>query len=66
MNKNPALWMLVSGVVAVWNLYEIFGPQDEAPSQTLLILNWICVVCGVAGLVGGVIQLVQQKSRENA
>jgi hypothetical protein len=66
MNKNPALWILILSVVVVWNLYEIFGPQTEAPSQGVLILNWICLVCGAAGLVGAVIQLVQQKKGESA
>jgi hypothetical protein len=66
MSKKPALWVLVLSVVVFWNFYQIFGPQDEAPSQGVLVLTWICLVLASVGLVGAVIQLVQQKKRENA
>ena len=65
-NKNPGLWIVILLVVTGWNLYEIFGPQTEAPSQAIVILNWVVVVCGVAGLIGAVMQLVQKKNRESA
>ena len=65
-NKNPGLWAVLLLVVVGWNLYDILGPQDEAPSQTLLILKWVLVACGVAGLIGAVAQLMQQKNREGA
>ncbi len=45
MNKNPGLWVVILAAVVVWNLYEIFGPQDEAPPPGCLILNWVLVVC---------------------
>ncbi|HXC26776.1 MAG TPA: hypothetical protein VNV38_02395 [Stellaceae bacterium] len=66
MYKNPGLWLVVMIVVVGYNLYGIFGPQDEAPSQGLLILNWVLIVCGVAGLIGAGIQLTQHKNREGA
>lgn len=65
-NRNPGLWMIVMIAVIGWNLYEIFGPQLETPPTSIVILNWILVVCGVAGLIGAVIQFTQQKSREGA
>jgi hypothetical protein len=66
MNKNPGLWIVILVVVVALNLYDIIGPQQEAPSQGVVILNWILLVCGAAGLIGAVMQLVQQKNRENA
>jgi hypothetical protein len=66
MSKNPALWIALMIAVVGYNLYGIVGPRDEAPSQGLLILNWVLLLCGVAGLIGAVMQLVQQKNREGA
>jgi hypothetical protein len=66
MNKNPSLWIVILVAIVGLNLYDIVGPQQEAPSQGLVILNWILLVCGAAGLVGAVTQLVQQKKRESA
>jgi hypothetical protein len=63
MSKNPGVWIVVMLVVLGWNLYEIFGPQGEAPSQAVVILNWICVVCAAAGLVGGVMQLMKNQEK---
>jgi hypothetical protein len=66
-NKNPGLWVVILVVVVGYNLYEIFGPQSEAPAQAVVILNWVCVVCGGAGLIGAIVQLMQQqKKREGA
>ena len=65
-NKNPGLWIVLLAAVTAWNLYDIFGPQTETPPQSIVILNWVLVVCGAAGLVGAVMQLVQQKNRERA
>jgi hypothetical protein len=64
MNKPPGLWIVILLAVVLWNLYEIFGPQPETPPQSIVILNWVLVACGVAGLVGAVMQLV--KNREGA
>ena len=66
-NKNPGLWIVILLVVTVYNLYDIFGPQTETPPQSIVILNWVLVVCGIAGIIGAVMQLVQQqKKRESA
>ncbi len=65
-NKNPALWIVILLAVVLWNLYEIFGPQQETPPQSIVVLNWVLVGCGVAGLVGAIAQLVQQKNRSGA
>lgn len=65
-NKNPGLWIVILLVVTGWNLYEIFGPQTETPPASIVILNWVLVVCGVAGLIGAIVQLTQQKNREGA
>jgi hypothetical protein len=64
MKKNPGLWIVILLAVIGWNLYELFGPQDETPPQSIVILNWLLVACGVAGLIGAVMQLV--KNRGNA
>ena len=64
MSKNPGLWIVILLVVTGYNLYEIFGPQSETPPQSIVILNWVLVVCGVAGLIGAVMQLV--KNSESA
>jgi hypothetical protein len=63
-NKNPGLWIVILLAVVGWNLYEIFGPQPEAPPQSIVILNWVLVACGVAGLIGAVMQFA--KNREGA
>jgi hypothetical protein len=65
-SKNPGLWIVILLAVVLWNLYEIFGPQPETPPQSIVILNWVLVACGVAGLVGATVQLVQQKNRGGA
>ena len=65
-SKNPGLWIVILLVVVGWNLYEIFGPQDEAPAQAVVILNWVCLVGGAAGLIGAIVQFTQQKNREGA
>jgi hypothetical protein len=66
-NKNPGLWIVILLVVTAYNLYDIFGPQSETPPQSIVILNWVLVVCGVVGIIGAVIQLLQQqKKREGA
>jgi hypothetical protein len=64
MSKNPGLWIVIMAAVVLWNLYEIFGPQTEAPPQSIVILNWVLVACGIAGIIGAVMQLAQQKKRE--
>jgi hypothetical protein len=61
VKKNPGLWIVILLVVVGYNLYEIFGPQSEAPAQAVLILNWICVVCGAAGLVGALLHFAQKR-----
>ena len=66
MSKNPGLWIIILLVVTGYNLYDIFGPQAEAPPQSIVILNWVLVVCGVAGLIGAGMQLVRQNKREGA
>jgi hypothetical protein len=59
MKKNPGLWIVILLVVVGYNLYDVIGPHDEAPSQGVLILNWIALVCGAAGLVGALMQFVR-------
>jgi len=61
MKKSPGLWLVLMIAVIGYNLYSIFGPHNEEPSQTLLILEWILVGCGVAGLIAVGVQLGQQK-----
>ena len=66
-NKNPGLWIVILLAVTAYNLYDIFGPQSETPPQSIVILNWVLVVCGIVGIIGAVIQLLQQqKKREGA
>jgi predicted phage tail protein len=65
MGRNPALWIVILVVVVAWNIYDMTSP-GEAPSQGVVILHWILLVCGLAGIAGGVMQLIQQKKRESA
>ena len=65
MNKNPTLWIIVLAAGLAWNLYDILGPHEEAPSQTLFILKWIFVICSAAGLIAVLVQLSQQTKRKN-
>jgi hypothetical protein len=66
VNKNPGLWIVILLAVVLWNLYGIFGPQPETPPQSIVILDWVLVGCGAAGLVGAVMRLMQQKQRGGA
>ncbi len=66
MGKNRGLWIVLMLAVIGWNLYSILGPHEEAPSQTLLILEWILVVCGAAGLIGVLIRPAQEKGPDRS
>ncbi|HWB48657.1 MAG TPA: hypothetical protein VG651_06075 [Stellaceae bacterium] len=62
-NKNPGLWIAILAAVVLWNLYEIFGPQTETPPQSIVILTWGLVACGIAGIVGAVMQLMKNSEK---
>ena len=64
MNKNPGLWIVILGAVIVWNVYDMTS-ASEAPSRGVTILNWILLVCAVAGIIGAVMLFVQQRSRND-
>lgn len=64
MHRHPGIWIVVLLFVVGWNLYDIFGPQSEAPAQAVVILNWVCVVCGVLGLVGAIVQFASQPQKD--
>jgi hypothetical protein len=61
MTKNPGLWIVITLAVIGYNLYDLFGPQTETPPQSIVILNWVLVACGVAGLIGAVMQFVRNQ-----
>jgi len=51
--SKAALWMLITAAVAVWQLYDIFGP-GEAPSRAVLILDYVLLACAGLGFIGNV------------
>jgi hypothetical protein len=64
MSKNPGLWIVILGVVILWNIYDMTS-ATEAPSQGITILHWVLLICGVAG-IGAIMQYMQQKKRSGS
>ena len=61
MPKNPVVRILIGLIVCAWVAYQLFAP-GEAQSQGVVILEWVLLILGIAGIVGSVIQLAGQKS----
>jgi hypothetical protein len=63
MFKNPVANLAVGVVVVVWALYSLFGPQEEAQSQGVIILETVLLICAVAGVIGSVILIAKRKQQ---
>ena len=61
--NNPKLVAAISGVVALYLAYSIFGPADEAPGTALNIMNWVFFLLAAVACVGSIIQILK-KERE--
>ena len=55
MFRNPVTNLIIGIVIILWTLYQLFGPQEEAQSQGVIILQVILLICAVAGVVGSLI-----------
>jgi hypothetical protein len=55
MFKNPVTNLVIGIIVVLWALYQLFGPQEEAQSQGVIILETVLLICAVAGVIGSVI-----------
>jgi hypothetical protein len=60
MSKNPGLWIVILGAVILWNIYDMTS-ATEAPGQGITILHWVLLICGVAGIIGAIMQYMQQR-----
>ena len=57
--NDPKLIAAVSGIVAPFLAYSIFGPSEEAPSSTLGAMNWVFFLLAVVACVGSIVQIVK-------
>jgi hypothetical protein len=62
MFKNPVANLVVGIIVALWALYQLFGPHDEAQSQGVIILETILLILGVIGVIGSAILIGKRKA----
>jgi hypothetical protein len=60
MPKNPVVQLVISIVVVAWLLYELFAPGGEQ-SQGLVILDYVLLLCGGAGIIGSIAQIAFRK-----
>ena len=56
MPKNPAVQLVLCGIVVVWSLYELFAP-GEAQSGAVIALESFAVIGGGLGAIGAIYQL---------
>lgn len=57
--NNPKLIAVISGVVALYLAYSIFGQSEEAPSSSLNTMNWVFFLLAVVACVGSIVQIVK-------
>jgi len=60
MFKNPVAQLVVGLAVVAWLLFQLFAPS-EAQSQGVVILETILLLCGVAGVIGSLVQIGARK-----
>jgi hypothetical protein len=65
ISKNPGLWIVILAVVILWNIYDM-ASATETPSTGYTIFNWVLLICAGAGLIGAIVQFMQQKKGEGA
>lgn len=57
--NNPKVIATISGVVALYLGYAIFGPAGEAPGSALNTMNWVFFLLAVVACVGSIVQIVK-------
>ena len=62
MSKNPALQILIFGVVVMVGLFPLFSP-GEAQSTAVICLEWFAVIGSSLGVLGAVYSLASGKQR---
>jgi hypothetical protein len=60
MPKNPVLRLVIGLVVCAWLVYDLFGP-GEAQRQAVVILESVLLLCGIAGIIGSLVQIAARK-----
>src|SRR5205085_11431687 len=60
MFKNSVAQLVVGLAVIAWLLFQLFAP-GEAQSQGGVILETILLLCGVAGVIGSLVQIGARK-----
>ena len=61
MFKNPFANLVIGIGIALWMLFQLFGPHDEAQSQGVIILETILLILGVIGVIGSAILIGRGK-----
>jgi|GEM_PF-1167755 hypothetical protein len=56
--NNPKVTAAMSGVVALFLAYSIFG-ADEQPSSTLSMMNWFFLILAVIACVGSLYKIAK-------
>jgi hypothetical protein len=54
-------FILMSGVVIAWQIYDL-ATATEAPSQALLIMNYLLIALAGFSFVGSIVMLVKERS----
>ena len=63
MNKNPGLWIVLTGGLALWLIYDIATPT-EAPNGAVAVMQWVFLIGLLVGLVGAIVQFIKQKRED--
>ena len=63
MFKNPVINLVLGIVIALWMLYQLFGPHEEAQSQGVIILEAILLICAAIGVIGSMI-LISKRNQQ--
>lgn len=57
--NNPKVVAVISGVVALYLAWSIFGGGAEAPSSALNAMNWVFFVLALVACIGSVYQIAK-------
>lgn len=56
--NNPKVIAVLSGVVAIYLAFSIFG-ASEAPSSALSAMNWLFLVLALVACIGSIYKIMK-------
>jgi hypothetical protein len=62
--KNWGLQAALCGAIVVWQIYDM-ASATEAPSQTLSLLHYFLLFCGLVGGVGALVMMARGNSAQS-